>query len=406
MTGNPEMTSSMEGIAVIGMAVNVPGANNLEEFWENLKAGVESISFLSDDELATSGVDLQSIKDNPRYVRAAGILQNVEWFDAVFFGVNPREAELMDPQHRLLLECSWQALEDAGYDSESYHGSIGVYVGMNKASYLLSNLLPHGNTISPLAPNQTELANERDFLSTRISYKLNLKGPSINVQTACSTSLVAIAMGYQGLLNYQCDMALAGGVCVRIPHRQGYWYEETGVASPDGHCRPFDEHAQGTVGGSGAGVVVLKRLAEAIADGDNIYAVVKGAAINNDGAAKLSYTAPSVDGQAEVVAMAQALAGVEPETISYVECHGTGTPLGDPIEIAGLDPSISRRHKRQKLLWHRFRKVKLRPSGHRSWRCRLRKGLAQPATQAPSAQPALQKSQSEMSFRDDSFLRE
>jgi len=336
MTGDAGTPSSVEGVAIIGMAGRFPGSRNTQEFWNNLKAGVESISFFSDEELAASGVDVASVKDNPNYVRARGVLQDADLFDATFFGVSPREAELMDPQHRLILECSWEALEHAGYNHESYEGSVGVYAGMNKTSYLFSNLYPNGHTISLLGPNQTELANERDYLTTRISYKLNLKGPSVSVQTACSTSLVAIVLAYQSLLIYQCDMALAGGVCVRVPQNQGYWYEETGIASPDGHCRPFDERAQGTVGGSGVGVVVLKRLADALTDGDSIYAVIKGAAINNDGAAKLSYTAPNVDGQAEVIAMAQAAAGVDPGTVSYIECHGTGTPLGDSIEIAGL----------------------------------------------------------------------
>ena len=232
MIGNPDTPNSMEGVAIIGMAGRFPGSRNTQEFWNNLKAGVESISFFSDEELAASGVDVASVKDNPNYVRAAGIVPDVDLFDAAFFGISPREAELMDPQQRLLLECAWEALENAGFDGESYQGSIGVYAGMNKTSYLLSNLYPNGNTISALAPNQTELANERDYLTTRISYKLNLKGPSVSVQTACSTSLVAIVMAYQSLLNYQCDMALAGGVCVRVPQKQGYWYEETGVALP------------------------------------------------------------------------------------------------------------------------------------------------------------------------------
>ncbi|NMF62568.1 polyketide synthase (plasmid) [Brasilonema octagenarum UFV-E1] len=322
-------------IAIIGMSGRFPGAKNLDEFWQNLRDGVESISFFSEQELIDAGID-PAMVCHPNYVKAGAVLEDVDLFDASFFGLSNREASVMDPQHRLFMECAWEALESAGYTSETYDGKIGVYAGTVMSSYLLSNLylnfdLTGGNDIL-----QTVIGNDKDYLATRLSYKLNLKGPSITVQSSCSTSLVAICQAYQSLLNYQCDMALAGGVSIRVPLKAGYFSEKGSIFSPDGHCRTFDARAQGTIFGSGLGVVVLKRLADAIADGDDIHAVIKGCAINNDGALKVGYTAPGLDGQAEVIAMAQALAGVEPETITYVETHGTGTPIGDPIEVAAL----------------------------------------------------------------------
>lgn len=324
-----------DGIAIVGMAGRFPGAKDIAEFWDNLRNGIESISFLTDQELLNAGIEPSSTTKDPDYIRARGKLANVDRFDAHFFGIKPREAELMDPQHRLLLESSWEALECAGYTPDHFAGTIGVYAGMAQSTYFLSNLYPNRNTIEAINSRQTVLGNEKDFLATRISYKLNLTGPSVTINTACSTSLVAVFHACQSLLNYQCDMALAGGVSVLFPI-EGYRYYETDIYSPDGHCRPFDHKAQGTVRGDGVGVVVLKRLADAISDGDDIYAVIKGSAINNDGSDKVSYMAPSVDGQAQVIALAQAIAEVEPETLSFIECHGTATPLGDPIEVAAL----------------------------------------------------------------------
>lgn len=327
---------SLEGIAMIGMAGCFPGAKNIQEFWANLKNGVDSISFFSERELAASGIDVASVKDDQNYIRARGILPDAELFDAAFFKINTKEAELMDPQHRLMLEYSWQALETAGYDPDTFEGAIGIYAGTSKNTYFLSNLYPNRHNIDAVNSYQAEMGNEKDYLTTRISYKLNLTGPSVSLHTACSTSLVAVFHACQSLLNYQCDMALAGGVSVKVPQKQGYWYEEGAIASPDGCCRAFDEQGQGTVFSNGVGVVVLKRMEDAVAAGDSIYAIIKGIAINNDGSTKVSFGAPSVDGQAEVIAMAQAVANVEPETISYVEGHGTATPLGDPIEVAAL----------------------------------------------------------------------
>jgi non-ribosomal peptide synthase protein (TIGR01720 family) len=333
--GNARPQDSLEGIAIIGMSGRFPGAKNIDEFWQNLKDGVESIVPLSDEELSAAGVDAGTLSLT-NYVKAAAILDDIELFDASFFGVNPREAEIMDPQHRLFLECASEALETAGYDPDKYRGWIGVYGGVSMNTYYLKNLSTNYELVATMTNLQLGTTNERDYLATRVSYKLNLRGPSLTVQTACSTSLVAVHLACQGLLNYQCDMALAGGVSVRVPQKSGYTYQQGGLTSPDGHCRTFDAKAQGTVFSNGVGIVVLKRLADAVADGDHIYAVIKGSAINNDGSAKVGFTAPGIDGQAAVVAMAQALAGVDPETISYVEAHGTGTTLGDPIEVAAL----------------------------------------------------------------------
>jgi acyl transferase domain-containing protein len=335
MMSQAPTSNVIEDIAIIGMSGRFPGAKGIEPFWENLRAGVESISFFSNEELAARGVP-DFMLNNPAFVNAGALLDDVEMFDANFFGINPKEAEILDPQQRLALECAWEAIESAGYDPERYPGLIGVYASGSPSAYFLYNLYPNLELRALVGNFQLTLNNDREFLSTRISYKLNLKGPSVNVQTACSSSLVSIHLACQSLLNYQCDMALAGGVSIRML-KGGYVYQEGGIVSPDGHCRAFDAKAQGTVFGSGVGMVVLKRLEDALADGDDIHAVVKSSAINNDGSAKIGYTAPSVEGQAKVIAEALALSRIEPESISYIEAHGTGTSLGDPIEVAALN---------------------------------------------------------------------
>ncbi|MES1244612.1 MAG: SDR family NAD(P)-dependent oxidoreductase, partial [Acidobacteriota bacterium] len=317
------------------MSGRFPGAPSVERFWENLASGVESIAFFSDEELLASGVEPALLAD-PAYVRARGIVEGAELFDAAFFGFNPREAEVLDPQHRMFLECAWEALENAGHDPRRFPGPVGVFAGAGMNTYLLSNLQHNPGVLDAVGSYQAMLGSGGDFLATRVSYKLGLRGPSLTVQTACSTSLVAVHLAVQSLLNGECDMALAGGVRLLVPRKAGHLYTPGGIFSQDGHCRPFDASAVGTVEGEGAGVVVLRRLADALADGDRVRAVILGSAINNDGAAKVGYTAPSAEGQAEVVALAQALAGVEPDTIGYVEAHGTGTPLGDPIEVSAL----------------------------------------------------------------------
>jgi acyl transferase domain-containing protein/acyl carrier protein len=321
-------------IAIIGLSCRFPGARTPEEFWNNLRDGVESISFLRDEELEPSNLDPADIND-PHYVKAASVLDDIESFDAPFFRFSPREAEIMDPQQRLFMECAWESLEAAGYDPKSYPGSIGVYAGARPNTYLF-NIFSNRERLSSLKPFEVGLGNDLSFLATQVSYRLDLKGPSYAVQTACSTSLVAVHLACQSLLIDECQMALAGGVAINVPHRTGYLYQPGGILSPDGHCRAFDARAQGTVFGSGVGVVVLKRLADALSDGDTIHAVIKGSATNNDGSLKASFTAPSVYQQSDVVMEALANADVSPETISYVEAHGTGTALGDPIEVRAL----------------------------------------------------------------------
>jgi len=327
--------SNEHDIAIVGMAGRLPGARNLAELWQNLRDGVESVTFFTPEELTALGADPAAVRA-PHFVRAAPVLAEADRFDAGFFGYSPREAALLDPQQRIFLECAWQALENAGYNPGETEGLVGVYAGMSMSSYLLFNLIPNPGLSLAEDSFQLMIGTDKDFLSTRVSYHLNLKGPSLDIQTGCSTSLVATHLACEALLSFQCDMALAGGVSVQVPQRWGYFYEEGGVSSPDGHCRAFDARAQGTLFGSGAGVVVLKRLADAVADGDTVLAVIKGSAINNDGSVKVGFTAPGVDGQAEVIARAQAIAGVEPESIGYVEAHGTGTALGDPLEVAAL----------------------------------------------------------------------
>lgn len=334
--------NNKDEIAIIGMAGRFPGANNVDVFWQNLQNGVESISFFTDEELLATGVEPTLVNDH-RYVKAGTVLQDIELFDASFFGFTPRDAEITDPQHRIFMECAWSALEDAGYDSATYTGQIGLFAGTTVSNYLLSNLYPNRDFIKLAGAFPIFIGNDKDHLTTQISYRLNLRGPSVNVQTTCSTSLVAVHLASQSLLNGESDIALAGGVSIQVPQKTGYLYQEGEINSPDGHCRAFDAQAQGTIFGSGSGVVVLKRLEDAVVDGDRIHGVIKASAINNDGSLKVGYTAPSVDGQREVILEALALAEVEPETINYIEAHGTGTPLGDPIEIAALTQAFRTR---------------------------------------------------------------
>lgn len=322
-------------IAIIGMAGRFPGARNLTAFWHNLKNGIESISSFSDQDLLSSGIDPAILK-NPNYVNASAVLDDYDHFDAEFFGFSPREAEITDPQHRILLECAWEAFENAGYEPKQYPGRIGVFTGSSMNTYLLRIIASNPDMFETVNNLSFMIGNDKDFLSSRISYKLNLKGPSVVVQTACSTSLVAIHMACRSLLADECEMALAGGVSIRVPHKAGYLFQVGSIYSPDGHCRAFDADAKGTVFGNGVGLVVLKRLADALRDGDAIHAIIKGSAINNDGSEKVGYTAPSIDGQTRVIQTAHIIAKTPPSTITYVETHGTGTPIGDPIEIAAL----------------------------------------------------------------------
>jgi acyl transferase domain-containing protein/thioesterase domain-containing protein len=323
-------------IAVVGMAGRFPGARTVAEFWRNLQSGTESITDFTDDQLRASGVDEVTI-GSEHYVRRGAVLDDMEMFDAGFFGFSPKDAAIMDPQHRHFLECSWEALENAGYDPARFGRPIGVFAGSGMNAYMMYNLLRNRHLMSSVGLFLVRhTGNDKDFLSTRVSYLLDLRGPSLNVQTACSTSLVAIHLACQSLLHGECDLALAGGVTIELPHRQGYMFREGEILARDGRCRAFDAASTGTVFGSGVGVVALRRLEDALADGDHIHAVIRGTAINNDGSSKVGYLAPSVDGQVEAIAEALAVAEVDPDSISYVEAHGTGTAVGDPIEVAAL----------------------------------------------------------------------
>lgn len=333
-------------IAIVGMAGRFPGAINVGEFWRNLRNGVESIRSLSDAELLAAGVSAQDLARSD-YVRRASVLDDVDMFDAAFFGLSPNDAAIMDPQHRHFLECAWEALEDAAHPPQLFTGSIGVFAGSGMNTYLIHNLLANRKLVESAGLFQLkQTGNDKDVLSTRVSYQFDLRGPSINVQTACSTSLVAVHLACQSLLNHECDMALAGGVTIEIPHGQGYIHREGEILSEDGHCRSFDAAATGTIFASGVGVVVLRRLEDAVEDLDAIRAVILGSAINNDGARKVGYLAPSVDGQAEVIAEALEFAGVSADDITYIEAHGTGTLVGDPIEVRALTKAFRRSSER------------------------------------------------------------
>ncbi|MBP6630363.1 MAG: amino acid adenylation domain-containing protein [Kofleriaceae bacterium] len=333
--------SPTEPIAVIGMAGRFPGAADVEAFWANLCAGTESITVFRPDQLDPSIP--AALRQDPAYVPARGVLADTELFDAGFFGVSPLEAQLMDPQHRHLLEVAWHALEHAGYVPERAPGRIGVFGGMYNATYFQRHLLPRPEVTGRLSELQVMLGNEKDYVTSRLAHKLGLTGPAVSVHTACSTSLVATVMAMDSLRTGACDLAMAGGVAITCPPASGYLYAEGSMASPDGHTRPFDARAAGTVFSDGVAVVVLRRLSDAIAAGDPIYAVLLGGAVNNDGAERASFTAPSPDGQAAVIAAAHDASGVDARSISYVEAHGTATPLGDPIEIEGLTRAF-RRH--------------------------------------------------------------
>ena len=284
---------------------------------------------------------------HPDYVKAKGEVADIDKFDAAFFGIAPREAELMDPQHRVLLETAWAAFEDAGYVAADYPGDVGIFAGKSMDSYLMLNLMPHFKRVFSSGSLQAAIGNDKDSITTTIAYHLNLRGPAITVQTSSSTSLVAVCVACQSLLTWQCDMAIAGGVTLGPPAKTGYLSQEGGITAADGHCRAFSDNSSGFVPGTGAGLVVLKRVDEALRDGDNIYAVIKGFAVNNDGSEKISYTAPSVDAQARAIAQAQRLAGLTPQDITYVEAHGTGTRLGDPVEFSALSQAFAGASQKQ-----------------------------------------------------------
>lgn len=325
----------MSDVAIVGMSVRLPGAGSLEEYWNLIKAAREEINRHSRQEMLDGGAAAHLV-DDPNWVNASAPLANAESFDAEFFGYSVRESETMDPQHRIFLECAYNAFEDAFIDPSLYWGEIGVYAGTTMNTYVPYNLMANGEVYNVIGDLQTMIGNDKDYLATRVSYKLGLTGPSMSVQTACSSSLVAVHVAVRALLDGECDVALAGGSSLRMPHAAGYMANPGGTSSPDGHCRAFDKDSKGSVPGSGAGAVVLKRLEDAVRDGDRVWAVIAGSAVSNDGQHKASFSAPSVDGQARAASKALARAGVSGSDIAYVEAHGTGTLLGDPIEVAGL----------------------------------------------------------------------
>ena len=330
-----ESSKNLECIAIIGIAVRMPGATDVRQFWDNLKTGKECISLFTKEEMLEAGVSAEMI-DLPNYVAAKGILEGVELFDANFFGIAPREAELMDPQHRVLMECSWAAMEDAGYVPEQYPGRIAVFTSAGMNTYLPVNLMSNPDLLEQVGGFELSIYNDKDFVPTRIAYSMNIKGPAIDIGTACSSSLVSTHLACQHLLTYQSDMALVGGITIHLPQKVGHLHEAGSAYSPDRHCRPFDSTQSGLIDGNGAAVIIVKRLEDALNDGDKIHALIRGSAINNDGSDKVGYAAPSVNGQAEAILEALAVAEVEADSISYVEAHGTSTPLGDPIELAAL----------------------------------------------------------------------
>lgn len=336
MTAPAPYEPSPTDIAIVGMACHLPDAPHARAFWRNLREGVESVRTFTDDELKERGVDPALLR-RANYVRSGVVLDSLEQFDAPFFGFSPKDAAILDPQHRHFLECCWEALEDSGHSPEVFRGPIGVFAGSGMAAYMAFNVLSNRELLESVGLFLLRhTGNDKDFLTTRVSYNFDLRGPSVNVQTACSTSLVAVHVACQSLLSGECDMALAGGVTMQLPHRIGYLYHENEILTPDGHCRPFEARSKGTIFGSGAGVVVLRRMSDALEDRDHVYAVIRGTAINNDGARKVGYLAPSVDGQAAAVAEALRISGVDARSIGYVEAHGTGTAVGDPIEVAAL----------------------------------------------------------------------
>lgn len=328
-------TDELDGIAIIGMAGRFPGAENVNDFWQNVVAGHVAVTDLTDEQLNHAGIS-PSVYGKDNYIRKAYVLEHFDRFDAEFFDMTPKEAQTTDPQHRLLLETSYEALEDAGYDPRRYDGRIGSFVGVGKPIYTLRNILSEPGIIESIGALEFSIRTDKSFCASKVAYKLGLTGPSVTVDTACSTGLVAIHQACQSLLNYECDMAIAGGVAMSLPMTEGYAWHDGGIMAKNGHCSPFDHQSSGTTNGSGSALVTLKRLEDAVAEGDNIIAVIKGSAINNDGNRKIGYTAPSYEGQVEVISDALSIADIEPDTVELVEAHGTGTNMGDPLEVQAL----------------------------------------------------------------------
>ena len=375
-------------IAIVGLAGRFPAARSAGELWTLLRDGKEATQWLTPDELRAAGVADADIED-PDYVRASLVLPDMEMFDPEFFGFSKRDAAVLDPQHRHFLECAWEALEDAGHMPETFAGAIGVFGGCGMQAYLPYNLLTNPQLVKSMGLFLLRhTGNDKDFLCSRVSYLLDLKGPSVSVQTACSTSLVAVHMAAQSLLSGECDMALAGGVSIEVPHRQGYRYAQGEILSPDGHCRAFDDQAAGTLFGSGAAIVVLRRLEDAIRDRDNIYAVIRGSAVNNDGSRKAGYLAPSVDGQASAAVEALGVAGVEPGSVDLHRSARHGYARRRPDRDCRPGPGL--RRGRTRFLRHRLDQDQHRPSGYGGG-CRFpHQGIARAAPRAHPGQPELQ----------------
>jgi len=336
------MAQELDGteIAIVGLAGRFPGAGDLDRFWHNLEKGVDAFHRHAPEDLVAAGLSREEAGDKA-WVPVSADLEGSASFDAAFFGYSHREAELLDPQQRVLLELAWQAMEHAGYDAAAFPGAVGVFAGATTSTYLLYNLMRNPEVLAGTDPLQLLVANAADSLATRIAYKLDLRGPAFTVQCACSTSLVAVHLACQALLDEHCDMALAGGISINVRNRFGYRWQQGSILSPDGRCRAFDSEANGTVFGNGGALVVLRRAEDALRDGDTIHALIRATAVNNDGAHKVGYTAPSVDGQADVIAEALGASGVEADSIQYLEAHGTATALGDPIEIQALTKAYS-----------------------------------------------------------------
>lgn len=346
-----ECEDNKADIAIIGLSIRLPGIDTVSQFWEAILSGEEVVANTSPQDKA----EVASTEGRPNFIRTNTNIRNIENFDAAFFNFNIREASLMDPQHRLLLEMAWEALEAAGYDPGTYDGLIGMYAGVYANYYQMFNLMPLVNGNRTASELQMQIASEKDHAATMAAYKLGLTGPVLNVQSACSSSLVAVHLACESLLTYSSDMMVCGGATLGIPQANGYYYQDNGLLSADGHLRAFDKQATGTLYSDGAGCVVLKRYSDALEDGDIIHAVIKGSAVNNDGALKAGYTAPSVKGQIQVIERAQMNADVSAEDICYIEAHGTGTPLGDAIELEALH-EVFARHTEKTLfvLWVRL----------------------------------------------------
>ena len=336
-----ESEDPKQSVAVVGMACRFPGAQDVKQFWENLKQGVESISTFTDEELKAVGVSPELL-GNKNYIKRKGILSDIELFDYSFFGYSPNEAKLIDPQQRLFLECVWEALESAGCSSKKYSGIISIYGGMADSTYFLNNLLKNSSITKSLSGIQRRIATGMSTLATQAAYRLDLKGAGINMNTACSTSLVLVAEAYRSLIDYETDVAIAGAVAIDIPQTSGYLAQEGDIVSLDGFVRAFDADANGTVFSNGVGAVILKRLEDAIQDGDHIYACIRGYGLNNDGADKTGYSTVSIEGQASCIASPLSFSGVSADTLGYVEAHGTGTALGDPVEVTALSEAFRR----------------------------------------------------------------